>query len=346
MNNNVKHFLLDFIKKFKYSILISYGMSILADVCYLLVGGYVLQIIFNKVNNNNYDIFCLCIFYSLLITNYPLWEIINKSIEYIVRKRLDKYYVFTYFAKLLKYDIEYFSNNLTGQLTTKFFNLQKKTEHIFIWFVQVITNFLVYIVGIIIFSFIDIKLFILNIAWFIIYAISMTFLLKWQFKVSNENSEQKTKSFGIINDCFTNIMNIKIFSNEKREYKKIKKQSLNILKSENQIVLNKNILNLFNYIMMGTIIFGSTGITFYNYMVGNISAGVIIFVINFTLAIVYWLNFAITILFDIISSISSIDNSLNLLITKIKIKNKDQAKQISVNDGKIVFKNVYFSYHE
>lgn len=344
INSNLKNFFVDFIKRFKYEILFFYFFVIAADACYMLASGYILKIITNSLNGGNFDIFQLCILYSFFVTLYPISRVFTKQIELIFDRKADKYYTLEYFSKILQYDIEYFSNILTGQLTTKLFNVKKKVRHIFKDLSDAISNFVIYIVGVMLFLFIDIKLFVFNVVWFIMYYILLVFILKWQFRVSDQNSEQKTKSFGIINDCFMNIMNIKIFSNEKKEYRQIKRQSLNILKSEGKMTLNKSVMDLFNYVMMGVMIFGSSGIVFYNYMGGNVSAGTTIFVITFTVRIVFWLNYSLRTLFDLIGAVSSINNSLNLLMTEIRVKNRTKDK-LNVDDGKITFKNVSFSYN-
>ena len=61
-------------------------------------------------------------------------------------------------------------------------------------------------------------------------------------------------------------MNIKMFSNEKREYKQIKRQSLKILRSQSQILKSQNFLNLFNYFMGAILAFGIFSIVFISYL--------------------------------------------------------------------------------
>lgn len=344
---SVRKFLIDFIKKFKYEIIIFYSSNFIQDCSYLFFGGYLLKLISNKAENKDFkNITFYCILYCLLLTFNYIVRFFNKNIEYIVRKKIDKNYILSYFTKILKYDNEYFSDNLTGQLTTKLFNIQKKLEHIFACGIDVIGDILVFFIGVLIFYFIIPNLSYFSILWFVFYIFIITFLLKWQFKIFSKNAEEKSKSMGVINDCFINIMNIKMFATERKEYRKIKKQSLDILKNENQILFSANILNAFNYFFMGVFIFGTLTITFIDYIHGKTSIGTILFVSQFSLHIVYWVNYAIKISFEIINDISTIDNSLKTLLIEPKIKNKIGAKNIKINDGRIVLKDVRFGYEK
>lgn len=135
-----------------------------------------------------------------------------------------------------------------------------------------------------------------------------------------------------------------MFANERKEFRKIKKQSLDIIRSENQILFSKNILNITSYIFMGIFSFGMIAITFISYMNNKATLGDILFVSQYALIIVFWINYAIRISFEIISDISTINNSIRTLMVEPKIKNKVNSDKIEVKMGKIIFKNIEFGY--
>lgn len=347
MQTKISAFLWDFIKKFRWQCMQFYSLMVVEDAFLMLLSSYVLKIITDKANNNSFN---NLIFYGLLycfiLTYSYLSRFFRKSVEYKVRKKLDKEYVLKFFKNTLNHEISFFSNNLTGQLTSKIFNIQGKLENIFADGANLVSNTIITFTGFFVFYFVDYKITILGIVWFIFYLPVMIILFKRNFAVSDKNSENITKSTGIVNDCFINIMNIKMFSNEKREYKQIKRQSLKILRSQSQILKSQNFLNLFNYFMGGILAFCIFSIVFISYLNGKIPVGSLLFVSTFALTIIFWINHGIRIAFNIISSIATINNSINTLTQEIKIKDKKDAKPLEITGGKISFKNIKFSYDD
>lgn len=347
MQTKISAFLWGFVKKFRWQFVKFYSMMIVEDLAIMLVSSYVLKIITDKANNNSFDNLILYgLLYCFLLTYSYLSRFFRKSIEYTVRKKLDRKYVLKFFKTTLDHEISFFANNLTGQLTSKIFNIQSKLEYIFGYGIGVISNAITTFAGFFVFYFIDYKITIFGIVWFLIYLPIIVCLFKRNFAVSDKNSENITKSTGIINDCFINIMNIKMFSNEKREYRQIKRQSLNILRSQSQILKSKNILNLFNYFMGGILAFGIFSIVFVSYLNGKTPIGSLLFVSGFALTVIFWINFAIRTSFDIVSAIATINNSIDVLTQEVKIKDKKDAKPLELKGGRISFKNIKFSYDD
>lgn len=345
MRNKVSAFLWDFIKKFKWEIIVFYSRTIISDLLYLILAGYFLNLITNKAKSGNFENLVLYgIFYCFLLTNGYLNRILNKRIEYKVRKKLDRYYVLRFFGRTLKHEMSYFSNNLTGQLTSKIFNIQAKLEHIFGWSIDLITNMFTFFVGLGVFYFIDPKLTYFGLLWIAIYIPTIVFLFKWNFRVSDESSEKITKSVGLINDCFINIMNIKIFSNERREFRQIKKQSVDILRSEGEKMLSQNILHIFDYVASSILSFGLFAISFIGFMNGKINIGTMLFTQSYAFQIIFWVNQAIRVAFEIVSDVAIINNSIDTLLIEPKIKDKKDAAELNDVEGRIVFRNILFSY--
>ena len=347
MQSKISLFLWDFVKKFKCEYIKFYSMMIIEDLVIMLASSYVLKIIMDKASNNSFDNLILYgLLYCFLLTYSYLSRFFRKSIEYSFRKKLDREYVLKFFKMTLDHEISFFSNNLTGQLTSKIFNIQSKLEYIYGYGVNVISNAITIFAGFFVFYFIDCKITIFGIIWFIVYLPIIIFLFKRNFVISDKNSENITKSTGIINDCFINIMNIKMFSNEKREYRRIKRQSLNILRSQGQILKSKNLLNLFNYFMSGILAFTILSVVLIGYLNGKILIGSLFFVSTFALTVIFWINFGLRTAFYVISAIATIDNSINVLTQEVKIKDKDDTKLLEIKNGKISFKNIKFSYDD
>lgn len=54
MRNKVSAFLWDFVKKFKWEIIVFYSRTIIADLLYLILAGYFLNLITNKAKSGNF----------------------------------------------------------------------------------------------------------------------------------------------------------------------------------------------------------------------------------------------------------------------------------------------------
>lgn len=341
----IKLFLWNFVKKTKTELLSYYSLVIIANFLGIVFAGYILQLIMDKVKNNDFkNIILYIIIFSIFYSCRLLFDIFMKGFEYTARKKIDKNYVLDLFSKALDYEISYFSNNLTGQLTSKIFNIQTKLLRLYLDFVDVISCLILFFSGMIIFYFINPLILYFGVVWLIIYISISFFFLKYISNISNKISENNTKSLGVINDCFTNISNIKIFSTEKKEYKTVKKQSLNILKNKKEKLNIENILYFFNYISFSVFAIFVIFLTFTEYMDKNITVGTLLFVYTYSLVIFYWISNTMYEFIDIISNISTINNSINTLLVEPKIADKKNAKKLIANNGKVTFKNITFSY--
>ena len=124
MQTKISAFLWGFVKKFRWQFVKFYSMMIVEDLAIMLVSSYVLKIITDKANNNSFDNLILYgLLYCFLLTYSYLSRFFKKSIEYTVRKKLDRKYVLKFFKTTLDHEISFFANNLTGQLTSKIFNI-------------------------------------------------------------------------------------------------------------------------------------------------------------------------------------------------------------------------------
>lgn len=345
--NRAIPFIWYFIKSCKFKILQVYLISILNDTIFLFGGAYIYKLLSNHTNSNtlvfeNDMIYALFFVYSAV--NYTFTLFLIKSADTKWRNSVEFNLVMKLFFNTIKHEISYFNNNLSGNLSIKIENITDNVNKIISKFYFVFFNNLTFFVGLAIFWTISKWLFLFAFIWYISFYTVLIILKKQIGKAAEANAKEKSKSTGIINDCFTNISNIKIFANEKREYTIVKKQSSNILRSEAKILFIKNKMSLAIYFFACSFIFGTVSITFIDFKKGLIDLGTIMFVLSFSSLMGWFIMNAIRRLMDIISSCGIINDALKLLTQPIKINNKNKVNKIVVDKGKIVFKNVRFNY--
>lgn len=248
------------------------------------------------------------------------------------------------FNHTLHHSMNYFNNSLSGSLTAKINNATNSVERILDSFNYLICYIIIFSIIPIVYS--DINLFV-GIAFIIISSLYITASAIYRKKIKNivaQRTEEKSKYFGIINDNFTNILNVKMFSREKYEKIKSKKQSIKILRTNAKIVEYEIYYKIINLIFCFSLFFCVIGIS------SHLLAQNKITIADFTyiLIIVSIARFVINqgalkiVMFTIAKS--ELNNSLETLLKPIEVQNKNLAKPLKSNNGKIVFKNINFNY--
>lgn len=345
--NKVIPFIWYFVKSCKFKILQVYLISGINDIAYLFGGAYVYKLLSNNASSNTLSFendLIYAIFFVYTAVNFTFSLFLSKMADTKWRNSVEFNIGMKLFINTIKHEISYFNNNLSGNLAVKISNVVYNVNEIFKKLYYVVFNNLTFFIGLAIFWTISIWLFIFALVWFISFYIVLILLRRKISKASEENASEKSKSIGIINDCFTNISNIKMFTNERKEFRTIKKQSLNILRSEAKVLFIKNQMSLILYFFACGFIFGTVAITFIEFKKGLIDLGTIMFVLSYSSFMGWFVMNAIRRLMDVISSCGIISDALKLLTQPIKINEKAKAEKINVSEGKIVFKNVRFSY--
>jgi len=336
-----------FVKNCKFKILQVYSIYAIGDIANLFGSAYIYKLLLNHASYNTLVFekdLLYALFFVYAITSYILNLFLSKIADTKWRNSVEFNIGMKLFLNTIKHEISYFNNNLSGNLTTKIGNVINNVNEIFKKLYFVIFNNLTFFIGLVIFSTISNCLVVFSIIWFISFYTVLIVLKKKISQASEENAKEKSKSIGIINDCFTNISNIKMFANERKEFRTIKKQSSNILRSEAKILFVKNKMSLATYFFTSIFVFGAISITFIEFKKGLINLGTVMFVLSYSSFMCWFVMNAIRRLMDIISSCGVINDALKLLTQPININDKVKAQKILVNEGKIVFKNVRFGY--
>ncbi|MDD2839592.1 MAG: ABC transporter ATP-binding protein [Rickettsiales bacterium] len=285
-----------------------------------------LYIFFNNINN---------LFKPFkLKTKFKFVDYIQKS----VRNSL--------FSYTIQHSMDYFNNSFSGSLNNKIRSAVASTGEIFNSLKEILCIVSIFILVPIFYAQINIYI---GISFFIIGILYIFLLSKIQKKIvdnQNEKSESVSKFFGLINDDFTNISNIKIFSNQLIERRNIKKQNVEIMRKEYKLTKTQISFQLINFICNFLMFFSVLGIAGYLLALRQISIADFTYIVIVTSISRFVLINGVKSLMRIYGAVGDLQNALETIYKPIGIKNKEKSKKLVTNEGKIVFKNVRFGYEK
>jgi ATP-binding cassette subfamily B protein len=248
-----------------------------------------------------------------------------------------------YFQKVLKNPVTFFHDNMSGYLLSKINNVYTDVVNVS---EDILGSFaLLTIVVIVFYTFlrIDIKLGIFFMSYFIIFSTTYSLGYYKRKKLFKEVEKQDSEVVGNINDIFTNIINIKVFSKEKREKANIKKLTTKILILKNKMWNFVIPLYIYHYACVAFIIFGTFYISIDMASKKQISIGECIFILEVTFSLISKIVIFIERFTYILERMPKLQSSLETLENIPTIINYTKIP-FQVTKGEIEFRNVYFKY--
>src|SRR3989338_4608322 len=283
----------------------------------------------------------ICVIIIMHNIAFRIGDFAIANFESKVMKRL---YDFT-FRRLLQHSYHFFSNNFSGSIIAKSRRFTRSFETLIdiasfqIWF-----SFIT-LTGILIILFSEIPtLAYVFLIWSILY-VSMTFLFIKK-KIPYDAQEASADSFvtGRFSDAILNILNIKIFSSDKKE-----KLNFQLVTADEENKRRKawNFANLQNVVqsaMMGVL---QIFVLFFNihlWYEGKISLGMFVLIQTymFSLFDILWnLGRSLT---KAMKAMTDMQEVVNIFDTRLDIIDSAMPENLKINQGHIIFKNVSFSY--
>jgi ATP-binding cassette subfamily B protein len=151
---------------------------------------------------------------------------------------------------------------------------------------------------------------------------------------------------GKVMDCLVNILGVKSFSREKFEKANIKKQTLGIIKKRSERQFMRAMMDIFNFLSMCTLLCSISSIGFSLYRRGTISLGDLMFIIQTTTSIFWWIRMAAQRFMENTELFAEMNKAIKTLVVKHRIVDNPGARDVVISRGKIEFRNVYFRYEE
>lgn len=287
---------------------------------------------------------CLYILMSLSVTTiYRIYGYVLdiKLFPLLKQKIADRCYI-----KLLSHDHAYFQDNFTGDLAHKLSNI---TDGVIELIKLSIDRFfgccVILILSIYTLSFASAKFAIATSLWIAIFITVSILCFRTLSYLSNNYSEYNAKITASVADSLFNINSIKLFNNKSYERMKFFRAYKDKLLSERK--LHKAYWFVwfvygysFDLLQIISLYFLISG-----FSLGIITLGDFALVIGLNVAIVEFLNQLTNDLTRFSDHYGKVLNAITTIFTEAKIKDKPNAKELTVNSGSIIFDNVTFSYN-
>ncbi len=339
-----------FIKKYKYKLSVMFIFMYLLKIAKeAFFRPYLLKILGNAFYNNSLTLM-MAILIAILYAFFSSFDyFVNMTfgwkLDYSITSKLQRDVRIYLMDYAMQHSINYFNNKMSGVIANKINNVSENMGFIFTSFLRCISIFIAFIITIFIYLQINIYLALFFFVWVICFYIIHSFTIKKMYKAKKERTEEANKISGLINDSLSNILSIKSFSRQRKELENVKKHGIKILDKEAKMTNTEILLNLSMFIMIAVIELFSFTFGFYLTIKNEITIGTFLFICQNVTLLVSMINDIFTnYIVKITILISEIKDGIDTIIQPIDIKNKDNAINLKNIKGKIVFKNVIFSY--
>jgi ATP-binding cassette subfamily B protein len=182
--------------------------------------------------------------------------------------------------------------------------------------------------------------------WFILYIFIIRFFIKRKMKLDILNSESDSKVVGVLSDLITNILNLKIFSANNKEYSSYSEvldfNNKARLKSWNFSNLQLLVQGFFLAFLQISIIYISIKV----WLLGKISTGTIVLVQIYMISLFDSLWNLSRSIGKVVTDLSNAKEMIDILDKPLDILDPENPEELHEGKGEIEFKNVNFEYVE
>ena len=350
-NNTVLSFTLPLINKYRTSIVLFFlSMAFIWRFCPLFVTPYILKIFGDKYQIGTLtttNAIVLSFFYVLFFSIAPLLRMlfIEKRLCYGGLLKMENDFKKKLFNHVIQHSVKYYDDMMSGTIAKKIEKATLLLSDTFGCLATIISAFIVIIISLIVYLNINLYISIVFIVWSVLFLSSYYYFSKLAFKAGKQVKIEQDNLSGLINDDMINISNIKTFTNQPYEsQKRAHNGNLIIRKVAYQYKINA-ISRIINGVLSILLMFCIIGISFYLTFKKEITIGTFIFICQNIVLLQSFIQHLYEESIIFIKNYSEIKNSFENLLQKIEIQDKDGAGELELkNGGKIVFKNLTFSY--
>ena len=287
-------------------------------------------------------VFLLCIFGNFKSLQH---FIENRFVAFKLNKIANKLKEKT-FNYTIQHSMNYFNNSFSGDISSKISDISKQFKTIVDSLAHIINNFIFFTISLVFFAKINIWIAVaLLISGTIYLVFYKTFCFNEYVSTHKVFAENKSKYFGLINDIFTNIVNVKAFSKTFLEKHNSNKYIFDIKKAEKGLIKLSIKRQFFNMVSSFILFFSVISISTILLSLKKITSGDFVFVIVLLHILRFSIESVVKYSNRYYASKGIIDNSIEKLYQPIEIVDKTE-KELILTDGKIVFKNVRFGYEK
>lgn len=336
------------IKPYKWHLLVILQAPMVAS-CFVPITQYAIKITLDRLAANaEFVLSDLTLPILLFIFGQVIaegsWAISNvvsyKSMVFVKANITNRVYSY-----ILDHSYKFFQDNYAGSISNKINNIQYVSNKLFenIKF-NIINRFTILISTIFLFCTVS-KIFVFSILIFYVLFFSIVYRLSRKLHLLSEDyTHHSQKASGLIADSISNIFSVFIFSNKKKERKFIQTSLQEKVHSEQCMLKYEFCLQLFIGITYLSISIGVLFLLVHLKQQGQITIGdfsLVLGALFHTLEVSYSLVTNIT---SFVKDWGELKESFNVLNTEHEARDKIGAKDLTIINPSIEFKNVSFGY--
>jgi len=180
--------------------------------------------------------------------------------------------------------------------------------------------------------------------WLAAYALAMRYFVPRLSKVARNQADARSLMTGRITDAYTNIATVKLFSHAGREAAYARSAMREFLITVNRQMRLVSGFEIVNHLLNMLLIVGTTGLALMLWTQGKVGIGAVAAGAAMALrlnGIAHWIMWEMAALFE---HIGTVQDGINTLARAHEVKDRDDARPLTVTRGELRFEQVGFSY--
>ena len=338
------------IKKYKLFLFFILLLPIVENYFNMVLSNEIFGHIIDKLTNNNFTFYNNWpLLLGFVLTNYSSTVkniILSLFINYNIYGKFVGDIKLTLFRKTIDNSISYFNDSMAGKLAQKINVIALRFEGLDTSITSILSTIIIAIIILFkIYFLVSFKLMLFLLLWIIAYLFTNYRMSKILKNDMSKLSGEESTLVGNMNDIFTNIQNVKIFSKEKKEKSNIKKLNINVFRKARIYFKDQTITHIINILLLSII----TTISFFEliniYLLNKITIGELTSTVMIIMSFIFSLSMIGNNLQYFFRSLGIIEDSLKDLKIDIDIKNSATAKNIKIDRPFLELKNISFRYN-
>ena len=343
--------ILPIIEKYKLYLFFILLLPIIESYFNLVLNKELFGLIIDKLTNDSFTFYNNWpLLLGFVLTNYSSTiknTILSLFINYNIYGKFVGDIKLILFRKTIDNSISYFNDSMAGKLAQKINIIALRFEGLDTSITSILATIIVAIVILFkIYFLVSFKLMLFLFLWIITYLFVNYKTSKVLKNDMSELSGEESTLVGNMNDIFTNIQNVKIFSQEKKEKSNFKKLNINVFRKAKIYFKDQTITHILNISLLGII----TTISFFEliniYLLNKITIGELTSTIMIIMSFIFSLSMIGNNLQYFFRSLGIIEDGLKDLKIDIDIKNSKTAKDIKIDTPSLELKNISFKYND
>lgn len=246
---------------------------------------------------------------------------------------------------LMGQSLGFFQNEFAGRVATKVMQTALSVRETVLKLLDLMVYICVYFLSILVLMFsMDWRLSVPLVVWFFVYVLILRVLVPRLKRVSQKQADARSLMTGRIVDSYTNIATVKLFAHSSRETDYAKEGMDGFLQTVYPQMRLVTVLQGCVWFSNSLLVFGVSALSVYLWLHHIVTPGDIAVAVSLCLRLngmSQWVMWEVSSLFE---NIGTVQDGINTLAVPVEVQDKDNAKALQMNGGKIDFKQVTFGY--